>query len=316
MSNGDHSIESLMRCGGHRLLIEYNMRSINPAEHDLERSHELKIVRPKIAVIDDERQWLKTFQRIFRNSNYKVDTYSDPQAFLDTIAQHPDQYCGIICDIKMPHVDGHQVFKALKENRATRNIPFLMVSGVLTQDHNLNKVQGLAFISKLDDNLREKVFDELIEVIENWPKVKRYLQLQNVSDEKIEFLCQFFINYHRYFNEILKYVNAMEVACVSGDQQTISLLSHQCQRYMENLQENCMELISLIQEMPQITSFVRKVCKRGRTSLNMVQNFQFMLGENPASNQTFQAFLAECHETLEKIITGTESGYNLRSAEN
>jgi CheY-like chemotaxis protein len=269
--------------------------------------------RQKIAVIDDERQWLKTFQRMFRNSNYDVDTYSDPQAFLDSIASRPDQYCGIICDIKMPHIDGHQVFEILKSNPATRDIPFLIISGVLTQDHNLSKVQGLAFISKLDDNLREKVFDELIDVIENWPKLKHYLQLQKVSDEKIEFFCQFFINYHRHFNDILKYVNAMEVACVSSDLQAILLQNHQCHRYMENLQQNCMELISLIQEMPEINGFVRKVCRRGRTSLNMVQNFQLMLSEDPSSSQKFRTFLSDCRESLEKIITGTEKGYNLRS---
>lgn len=271
--------------------------------------------KPKIAVIDDELKWLKTYKRIFRNSRYEVDTYSDPQVFLDTVAQHPERYCGIICDIKMPHIDGHQVFEILKNNKATHNIPFLMVSGVLTQGQNLCKVQGLAFVSKLDDNLREKVFDELIEVIENWPKVKQYLHDQNISDEKIDFFCQFFINYHRYFNEILKYVNAMETACVSDDLQAIALLNHQCNRYMENLQSTSMELIGYIQDMPGITSFVRKVCERGRTSLNMVQNFQLMLAEEPTSNQEFRSFLNECRDSLEKIIVGTEKGYNLRTAE-
>lgn len=272
--------------------------------------------KPKIAVIDDELKWLKTYKRIFRNSRYEVDTYSDPQAFLDTVAQYPERYCGIICDIKMPQIDGHQVFETLKNSRATRNIPFLMVSGVLTHGQNLAKVQGLAFVSKLDDNLREKVFEELIEVVENWPKVKDYLRKHSVSDQKIDFFCQFFINYHRYFNEILKYVNAMEVACVNEDKQTMDLLNHQCIRYMENLQSTSMELISYIQDMPEITGFVRKVCERGRTSLNMVQNFQLMLAEESTSNQEFGSFLNECREPLEKIIVGTEKGYNLREEEN
>jgi len=271
--------------------------------------------KPKIAVIDDELKWLKTYKRIFRNSRYTVETYSEPQTFLDTIDQEPDRYCGIVCDIKMPHIDGHEVFEILKNNKATRNIPFLMVSGVLTEGNNLNKVQGLAFVSKMDENLQEKIFDELIEVVENWPKIKSYLQTQNVSRDKIDFFCQFFINYHRFFNEILKYVNAMEMACVNNDEQAIISLSHQCNRYMENLQSTCLELIDYIQDMPAITGFVSKVCERGRTSLNMVQGFQLLLTEEPSSNQEFRSFLNECRDSLEKIIVGTEKGYNLRTAE-
>jgi len=33
--------------------------------------------KPVIAVIDDEDKWLKVYKRMFRNSNYCLDTYSD-----------------------------------------------------------------------------------------------------------------------------------------------------------------------------------------------------------------------------------------------
>ena len=269
--------------------------------------------KPKIAVIDDEHSWLKVFKRLFRNSNYAVDTYSDPQEFLDTIAKEPNKYCGIICDIKMPHVDGLQVFETLKANKATENVPFLMVSGVLTQDQNLSKVQGIAFISKLDDNLRIKVFQELTEVIENWPKVKDYLKSQKVPEDKIEFFCQFFINYHKYFNDILKYVNRMEQACVKADLNAMRRIKVQCDSYMDYLQKTCMNLISLLQQNPETTGFISKVCERGRTSLNMIQSFQLILGEEASSRQEFQSFLQDCRDNLEKIIVGTEQGYNLRN---
>jgi CheY-like chemotaxis protein len=269
-------------------------------------------VTSKIAVIDDERRWLKAFRRLFRNSKYAVDTYSDPQEFLDTITASPDRYCGIICDIKMPEIDGYQVFEILKSNIATQNIPFLMVSGVLTQDHNLSKVQGIAHISKLDDNLRAKVFQELIEVIENWPKVRQYLEAKQVSAEKIEFFCQFFINYHKYFNEILKYVNRMEQACVKSDLIAMSRIKSACETYMQELQTTCMDLITIIQENPETTGFISKLCERGRISLNMIQTFQFILGEEASSSIQFQAFLQDCRYSLQKIIIGTEQGYNLR----
>jgi CheY-like chemotaxis protein len=268
--------------------------------------------KPTLAVIDDEQKWLKVFRRMFRDSDYAVDTYDNPQAFLERIFEAPDQYAGIICDIKMPGLDGHQVFESIKNNRATQNIPFLIVSGVLTQDQNLCKVQGAVYVSKLDDDLRAKVFEELIEVIENWPKIKGYLRYRNISEDKIDFFCQFFINYHKYFNDILTYVNEMEIACVNGDSGKIEQIHRKCIGFLTEMQTTCMEMISLIQEGPESTGFIRKVCERGRTSLNMIQSFQYMLSEEATSNDEFRTFLNECRDSLEKIIIGTEEGYNLR----
>lgn len=283
---------------------------------ELENIEKLKttnLIKPKIAVIDDEHKWLKVFKRMFRNSNYSVDTYDDPQRFLDVIIKAPDQYVGIICDIKMPQLDGHQVFEVVKNNSATQNIPFLIVSGVLTQDQNLSKVQGTAYVSKLDDDLRTRVFEELIEVIENWPKIEGYLRYRNVTEEKIGFFFQFFINYHKYFNDILTYVNKMETACVDGDREAIEQTNRQCLEFLNELQETCMEMITLIQEGPESSGFISKVCERGRTSLNMVQSFQLLLAEEASSNEEFRMFLNDCRDSLEKIIVGTEEGYNLRS---
>ena len=160
--------------------------------------------------------------------------------------------------------------------------------------------------------MRAKVFKELIEVIDNWPIIRDYLSLKNISDDKIEFFCQFFINYNQYFNEILTYVNKMELACVSADQEAIERIGAQCDRYITDLQETCIQLIELIQDIPQTTSFIAKVCERGRTSLNMIQTFQLLLTEETSTNQEFTLFLKDCRDNLEKIIIGTEQGYNLR----
>lgn len=268
-----------------------------------------------IAIIDDEHRWLKVFKRMFRNSSYEVHTFDDPRQFLETILKHPQQYVGIICDIKMPQMNGHQVFEEIKKNPATQNIPFVIISGVLTQDDNLSKVQGVPYISKLDDNLRTKIFQELIEVIENWPRVSSYLRSQQVSDDKIDFFCQFFINYHKYFNKILSFINKMEVACVSDDHDAIDRIGEECATYIAELQNTCMQLISLMQDGPETTTFISKLCRRGRTSINMIQTYQLLLAEEPSTNPEFRSFLKECRQSLEKIIIGTEKGYNLRSAE-
>ncbi len=285
-------------------------------EHNSENGADSSVCdRQRIAVIDDEYIWLKTFKRILRDRNYSVDTYANPQEFLTEIAQHPNKYAGIICDIKMPQMSGYQVFEAVKQNQETQNIPFLIVSGVLTQDHNLSKVQGMPYVSKLDDNLRAKLFEELIDVIENWPKVKIYLQSKNVPEDKIEFICQFHINYHKYFNEILEYVIKMEQACVNYDDAKISIINQECNAFMTDIHKTCMGIITILQNSPEASNLVKKVCERGRTSLTMIQHFQFLLTETPTSNKEFRTFLHECKESLEKIIIGAEKGFNLRDPE-
>ena len=212
-------------------------------------------------------------------------------------------------------MDGYQVFETIKKNPATQNIPFVIISGVLTQDNNLIRIQGVPYISKLDDNLRSKIFHELIEVIENWPRVKGYLRSKNISDDKIDFFCQFFINYHKFFNEILRFINKMEVACVSADQDAIDRIGKECADYINELQQTCMQLIGLMQDGPETTAFISKLCQRGRTSINMIQTYQLLMAEEPSSNPEFGSFLKECRQSLEKIIVGTEKGYNLRAAE-
>jgi CheY-like chemotaxis protein len=296
-----HGLDYVKQCG---INTQENIKIVETTSH----------ITPTIAIIDDEHKWLNVFKRMFRNSKYAVDTYDDPQRFLDTIFAAPRRYTGIICDIKMPRLDGYQVFNAVKSNQATQNIPFLIVSGVLTQDHNLSKVQGAVYISKLDDNLKTKVFQELIEVIENWPKLEAYLRSKGINEEKIGFFCQFFINYHKYFNDILTYVNQMESACVLEEKKQIKMIHGKCIDFLNDLQNTCMDLISLLQEAPESSGFIRKVCERGRTSLNMIQTFQLMLTEETSSNEEFIMFLNECKDTLEKIIIGTDDGYNLRNA--
>ena len=290
------------------------MNSTHPTQthHD---STALATDKPVIAVIDDEQRWLKVFKRMFRNSGYDIHTFDNPRQFLETVLEEPQRFVGIICDIQMPQMDGHQVYEAVKNNPSTRTIPFVIISGVLTQDNNLSRVQGLPYISKLDDDLRSKIFQELIEVIENWPRVRDYLRSQQVSEKKIDFFCQFFINYHKYFNEILAFINKMEVACVSTDHDAIHRISEDCAAYIADLQETCMQLISLMQDGPVTTSFVSKLCRRGRTSINMIQTYQLLLAEEPSTHPEFGSFLKECRQSLEKIIVGTEKGYNLRTTE-
>jgi CheY-like chemotaxis protein len=266
----------------------------------------------RLAVIDDEDRWLKVFKRMFRNTVYELDTYSDPRAFLDAIEREPKRYSGVICDIKMPQISGYQVFESLKQNPFTADIPFVLVSGVLTEDQNLSRAQGIAHISKLDNDMRSKVFDELIEIIENWHQLKSYLCQRRTAVEDIAFFQQFYVNYHLFFGRILEFVRRMEVACVNADAGEAARIRTACTGYLEELHRRCMDLIDIAKDCPCANHFVAKICARARTNLNMLLMFKIQLGDIAPADSEFPALLEECRQSLEKIISGSEQGYNLR----
>ena len=266
-------------------------------------------------MIDDEQRWLKVFKRMFRNTAYELDTYSDPLIFLEVIDHDPGRYTGVICDIKMPQITGYQVFDRLKANPATADLPFVLVSGVLTEDHNLCRVQGIAHVSKLDDDLRSKIFDEVIEIIEKWPLLRDFFLQCQVPDSDIIFFQQFYVNYHLFFSQILDFVRDMEAACVKQDAGEAEAIHTACTRYMENLHERCMYLVRLARDCPYASHFVSKVCSRARTSLNMLLMFQMQLADSAPPDSDFPALLDECRQSLEKIIQGSEGGFNLRGPE-
>lgn len=265
-----------------------------------------------LAVIDDDDRWLKVFSRMFRNSGYHLETFSNPHDFLRLVHHEPGRFSGIICDIKMPEIDGHQIFRSIKKDPSTANIPFVMVSGALTENHNLSKVQGLAYVSKLDDDVCSRIFDELIEVIENWPHIQVHLRSQQATDDDIEFFYQFYVNFHLFFSKILNYVSQMEASCVNSNLKEAEQTRRMCDQYIGNLNQRIMDLIEIVQECPHAQHFIANVCRRARTCLNMILHFQLLIGEAAPADSDFPLMLTECRENLEKIIVGNEKGYNLR----
>jgi DNA-binding NtrC family response regulator len=79
----------------------------------------------KILVIDDERPIRSTLKEILEFENFQVDVAEDGKAGLELIKKN--NYDIILCDIKMPKMDGMEVLEAT----ITLEIetPFIMISG-------------------------------------------------------------------------------------------------------------------------------------------------------------------------------------------
>lgn len=102
----------------------------------------------KILIIDDERSIRNTLRDILESEKYIIDDAEDGLIGLDKISQN--DYDVILCDIKMPKMDGMEVLVKTLEMTDT---PIIMISGHGTIDTAVDalKLGAYDYISKPPD---------------------------------------------------------------------------------------------------------------------------------------------------------------------
>jgi putative two-component system response regulator len=85
----------------------------------------------KILAIDDDPAVLAYLQAKLGGDYTVVTTQLPSQALAMAREEMPDL---VICDIDMPNADGGDVAAALARDSATRHIPFLYLTSILTQE--------------------------------------------------------------------------------------------------------------------------------------------------------------------------------------
>lgn len=114
----------------------------------------------RILAVDDEKNIARLVQVNLGIRGYKVDTASDGREALEKIAAEcPDL---ILLDVMMPHVDGFEVLRRLKENPDTRHVPVIMLS-VRSQDETIAHAweqQASGYLNKPFE------IEELVNVVE------------------------------------------------------------------------------------------------------------------------------------------------------
>jgi two-component system, NtrC family, nitrogen regulation response regulator NtrX len=106
---------------------------------------------PKILIIEDEAAIRRVLGKILseENDTYKVEEAEDGLAGLEKLKN--DDYDLVLCDIKMPKMDGVEVLEAVKKIKP--EIPFVMISGHGDLETAINTMRLGAFdyISKPPD---------------------------------------------------------------------------------------------------------------------------------------------------------------------
>ena len=126
---------------------------------------------PRILVVDDQPSIAGLMSQLLSMRGYDVVTASSAEQAEDEVRrQTPDL---ILSDVMMPGKSGYDLCRALKDNPATRLIPFVLITGLT--DSN-DKVRGIE--AGADDFLNKPVLaEELI------ARVKSLLRLKEFTDE-------------------------------------------------------------------------------------------------------------------------------------
>ncbi len=138
----------------------------------------------KILVIDDERPIRSTLKEILEFEKFTVETAEDGKAGLDLILKY--KYDRMLCDMKMPKMDGMGVLDKIVENNIEN--PVVMISGHGNVETAVEAIKKGAydFIQKpLDLNrtlvtLRNALDNK--EVIQEVKKLKRKVSKGKVTD--------------------------------------------------------------------------------------------------------------------------------------
>ena len=111
--------------------------------------NEQELAPKKILVVDNESDITFTLQSVLEDNGFIVDIYTDPVLALRNF--QANSYDVILLDIKMPDMDGFELYNKMKEIDSRAKICFLTASEMFYED--LRKARF-----ELDESLGECYF--------------------------------------------------------------------------------------------------------------------------------------------------------------
>lgn len=123
-----------------------------------------------LLIVDDEPHVCKLLQILLQNQGYQTLTASSGEEALLMVAQQPPDL--ILLDIMMPGMDGFEVARRLKTDKATSNIPIIMLSALGEHSARISGLEAGA----------EDFLSKPVESAELWLRVRNLLRLKAFGD--------------------------------------------------------------------------------------------------------------------------------------
>jgi two-component system alkaline phosphatase synthesis response regulator PhoP len=126
-------------------------------------------MKPKILLVDDEKDIVEFLEYNLNQEGFEVITAYDGNEALQKLPEKPDM---VILDIMMPNIDGFEVCKRIRENKAYSEIPviFLTAKGAEADeikglelgasDFIIKPISPKKLIARVNSNLRKTFKDE------------------------------------------------------------------------------------------------------------------------------------------------------------
>lgn len=126
---------------------------------------------PRILVVDDNPDTMMLLRELLETRDYNVTAVSDAgQAEAEVRRDPPDL---ILSDVVMPGKSGYELCRQLKNDPATRLIPFVLITGLSDREDRLRGIEAGA-----DDFLNKPIFSE-----ELFARVNSLIKLKEFTDE-------------------------------------------------------------------------------------------------------------------------------------
>jgi len=104
------------------------MKPEPPPDEAKRRGHALEL--KAILVVDDDQQLASALQWILADENFFVDVALDGREALLKVRAHV--YDAVICDVKMPHLQGDAFYLKAREIRPSLTDRFIFITGYST----------------------------------------------------------------------------------------------------------------------------------------------------------------------------------------